>query len=539
MRSGIRVAVIALSTIAVIAGIAMRAWYVFHRPISSDEAIAGLMGRQILHGHFWTFYWGQSYGGAEPYLTAAGFGIFGSSAWVLRAVPVVLSAISALLTWRIARRLVPDQALALLAGALVWATPDSAVSNSFIEWGFRGVTLVCGLGALLVALRVLDGDGRWWTFAGLGLIAGVGWWSSPEVVYFYIPAGLIVAGAWVAARSRRLLVQLPSLLAGMIVGALPWLWTNFHTGFRSVHASSFGRPLNPPSYTGKLDLFLHHSAPMLVSLQDPFTGYWLGGKRAALPLLVLLAAAIAWSLVCCVARGGRALAIAVSVVAFPFVLAVSPATWYWLTGRYIGYVVPLYVMVLVIGAYATGRLVDLRRPGSHDSTKMPDLVGRLGLTLVSCVLMATCFTSFVQDPSPAMALDSPWGNPNDASLTAVHLLEKAKVTRGYANYWVAYHLDYLSDGKLNLTVGKGEVVRSREIDRQVKKDRLAAWIFVRPGTPAIQQFGDLAGPGSLSESTLRQDLALSGVAYRVVDAGAVEAVVPETPVDAGAFWPSV
>ena len=142
---------------AVAFGVALRLWFLFHVPVNSDEAIVGLMARGIEHGHFVAFYWGQPYGGGEPYVVALLFALFGQSALALALTPVLLWAVSSVLVWRIVRRLVATPELALLAGALAWVGPDVALSNSTLEYGFRGVTLVCGLTALLMSLRVLDG----------------------------------------------------------------------------------------------------------------------------------------------------------------------------------------------------------------------------------------------------------------------------------------------------------------------------------------------------------------------------------------------
>ena len=64
------------------------------------------MADAILHGHFNAFYWGQQYGGVEPYAVAAVFALFGHSAATLSLTPALLSVGTALVTWRAALRLV-------------------------------------------------------------------------------------------------------------------------------------------------------------------------------------------------------------------------------------------------------------------------------------------------------------------------------------------------------------------------------------------------------------------------------------------------
>jgi surface polysaccharide O-acyltransferase-like enzyme len=161
----------------------------------------------------------------EPYLIAARSAIFGNSTFLLALVPALLSVGSGLLTWRIARRLVADPALAALAAAAAWVAPQSVSSNATYEYGFRATTLLLGLLLVLVALRILDRDRRLLIFVSLGLVAGVGWWSSPEIVYFVVPAALLIVGAIAQDRTVGNMGQwLRDLLMAALaaaVGALP------------------------------------------------------------------------------------------------------------------------------------------------------------------------------------------------------------------------------------------------------------------------------------------------------------------------------
>ena len=138
------------------------------------------------------------YGGVEPYVVAPFVWLFGPSSATLQAAPIVLAAVASLLTWRVARRLV-SPGLAVIAGAISWVFPaiDVGVAST-LDPEFRGVTLVCGLACLVLGFRLLD-DPKW----GLsqvtlfGVLAGVGWWSSPEIVYFLLPAALALLAVFV------------------------------------------------------------------------------------------------------------------------------------------------------------------------------------------------------------------------------------------------------------------------------------------------------------------------------------------------------
>ena len=118
----------------------------------------------------------------------------GTARQPLNLTPALLSGGAALVTWRAALRLVRIPQLAAIAGVLVWVAPDAFLANSTREGGFRGVTMLCGLVCILCALRLLDGSRRFVDVMALGLFAGLGWWSSPEVAYFLVPAGLLTLG---------------------------------------------------------------------------------------------------------------------------------------------------------------------------------------------------------------------------------------------------------------------------------------------------------------------------------------------------------
>ena len=154
----------------VLVGLILRIWILGREPWSQDTALPALMARQILHGHFFAFYWGQSYGGAEPYVVAAMFALFGQSSFTLGLTPVVLDIVAAILVWRIGRRLF-GSTVGVGAGLLFWVWPEVYVFESTLEYGFRYVALVSGLAVMLLAIRIAQrgeptahfGRGSLWT----------------------------------------------------------------------------------------------------------------------------------------------------------------------------------------------------------------------------------------------------------------------------------------------------------------------------------------------------------------------------------------
>jgi hypothetical protein len=545
-----RLVTLALVVAALLVGGAIRAWLLFHQPVTSDEAVAGLISHQILHGHTYAFFWGQPFGGVEPYVVAAVFAVLGQGSLTLGLTPVLLAAVAAVLVWRVARRLVGSPAVALLAGALAWVAPFPVVFTSTIEGGYRGVTLACGLAVLLLSLRILDGAVRYTEFIALGLVTGIGWWSLPEIAYFLIPAGLVLIGALVGSGRQGDLGRWPGRIGAAVlafgVGALPWLWTNIGSGFASLDTSKFPGSVTPlnPGYGGRLRLFFKFTLPMYANLRRLNSGAWLFGEsgtsfhRALVALAVaLIAVVVVGALVLCCLRGGRCIALAVTLVAYPFLVALQPGTWFWQDGRYAVYLGPLLALVAGVACVALAERIGGRaRSGRAHRPTRPRAAGLALMSLVLTVSLALTIVDFHQSfVVSGHALVSDWGNPDAAASATATSLEARGVRTGYADYWVAYKLDFLSDGRLSLTVAGTDPDRWAGLTGQVRSSHAPAWLFVPAGRMAaglaqFAQTGNIQGPSGLTESHFVAALDRLGIPFRTVDAGPIQAVIPASPV---------
>ena len=250
---------------ALIAGVLARLVLVIRSNalIDGDEAMVGIQAEHILRGDFPTYFFGQAYmGSLETYLIAALFRLFGPSAWAMRAVPVLLSLLLVYLTWRLAYALLPRESRAtpFLAGlaALFAAVPPlyDAVTE-LRTWGGQIEVYVIILALLLATVelsqRLRERAGaaelarRW---AIWGLLAGLGIWVNPLIVY-----GLLTAVIWLAfpyarraffglfAQIRRntnaestaafqpaRVASLLAVIPGLLVGGLPaWIYALQHS----------------------------------------------------------------------------------------------------------------------------------------------------------------------------------------------------------------------------------------------------------------------------------------------------------------------
>jgi hypothetical protein len=133
------------------------------------------------------------------------------------------------------------------------------------------------------------------------------------------------------------------------------------------------------------------------------------------------------------------------------------------------------------------------------------------------------------------ALGSGWGNPNSPVDRAITTLHAAGVRDGFADYWVAYKVDLLSNQTLVLTPAKGDVDRQKDFDHLVAASRRQAWIFVpssqtKAGFTQFSATSTIAGPDGIPEKSFVDALAALRVPYRIVPAGILTAVVPERKV---------
>jgi hypothetical protein len=530
--------------LAVMVGIALRAWFVFHVPLTSDEAVVGLIAQQALHGHTNAFVWTQSVGGVEPYVVAAFFWIFGQGWLSLVLAPLTLSIGAALLVWRVALRLVSDRRLAALAGALSWVWPLPASYQSTVEGGYRGVTLLCGLAALLFALRILDGKVHYKEFVSLGLAVGIGWWSLPEIVYFVLPVLLLVGSAVIRTpqglRFRHWGSKLGVSGVAFIVGALPWIWANVGSGFASLDSNKFpgtGSPSNP-GYFGRLAIFFKDALPLQLDLRQLGIGSFVFGapgsslvhRVALLLLMTSILIVVVLCIVLCLLERGRAAAIGVAALAFPFLVALQPGTWFWVDGRYTVYVGALLTLVIAAGAQEGSRRLRVHARIGRDPAQTS--WGRCAFGVFAVLAIALTAYSFHRSFNVGpTSYTAAWGNPDQPSVNSIDGLERAGIRTGYAGYWVAYKLDLLSEERLAITVAGAGPDRSQAIDHDVRTSAHPAWLFVPASQMpvAFEQFGapdEIQGPGGLAQDTFTRMLRRDKIRFRVVPAGLFEAVVP-------------
>jgi len=443
--------------------------------LDSDEAVVGLMARRMLDGEVQAFFWGQHYAGTvETAVAALVIAVAGPSVAALKASVALLAAVAAVLTWRVGRRLVAERA-AQAAGLLLWVGPAAYVWYSTKARGFYWAALVLGLLLLLCALRVVQDGDRRRDWIAMGLVAGLGWWVSPTIAYFGVPAAALLL-VHRPGRLRNTWVAVGPLL----VGALPWLWHNLFTGFPSLE------PLEQPEqlgYLGGIRRLAGQVAPMVVNLRRPISATWV-------PLGPVLYLALGLALVVAVVRRkDRPWPLVLGLVAFPFLYSVFPGRWWVGEGRYALFLTPFLVLLVAWAA---------RRPAA--------LVAAVSVFAVSSGVLLV-----------GLGRETPRSVDGD-----IRELRAAGVTELWADYWTSYRVMYESRERITST--SALAARHTPTLRRVARSARPAWGYPR---------------GDARAAALATHLRSTGVDVRTFRTPHLRVVVADGRVDPGTIPPEL
>lgn len=443
------------------AGLAIR-WWVLSTPlgeVDQDEAVLGLMARHVLDGEVSVFFWGQAYGGAqEAVLTAGVFALFGPGALTLKLVPLALYGVATALVWRVGRRAVGEPA-ATVGALLFWLGPAFFVLRSTRAYGFYGTAMVVSLAVLLVVLRLRERDSLPET-AALGLLLGVGWWTTPQIVFVAAPALV-----WLVAGTHRLLRRVPVMALGAVLGAAPWLVWNLRHAWMSLDTDIFAG-IGDNSYADHLRGFFNPLLPMALGLRVPYSRAWIPWRPLALAVYAALVLGFAFL---ALGRRRRAELLVVVALAYPFLYSLSPAAFYLFEPRYLFLLSPVLALLLARALAGPAR-------------------GLVGVAAVAALCVAGLRQIDVPDPVNAPRSLRP----------VISVLDEHRVDRLFAAYTVAHRLGFDSDERI--AAAPIEYIRHPPLERRVRARPVPAYLLVA-GSPVQAQFE--AGLGRLGLDATR------------------------------------
>jgi 4-amino-4-deoxy-L-arabinose transferase-like glycosyltransferase len=441
---------------------------------NSDEAVLGLMARHALHGQFTTFLWGTPYGGPQEALLAAPlFAVFGSSVLALRIVSMALDAAAALLLWRVGRRTIGEWP-AIVAAALFWVWPPHVLFLLVHEIGFYASdAFYCGL-VLLLVLRAHERPSA--PRVGLvGLACGLAVWETTQIVAVVVPAV-----AWLAWRRPRALRRAWAAVPLAVAGALPFIVWTFTHHFASLHPGGGA----PSTYWFRLRVFFSPLLPMALGLRLPGSLHWLVPYVAPLAFVLLLALFAYGAYVS--RRREVSLLYAVAIV-FPFLLMISPRTFYTGNPQYLSALMPVASLLLA---------------------QLARTYARAGLLLFAGVAITAASLHDFDTQARADRSD-PSRTPKDIA-PLIASLDRLRVHDAFADYWIAYRIDFDSRERIvavenkfdGLTVRNGRpapthdpFVRSKAYDEAVRRARNPGFVFFRRHLPKQRLLAMLAAHG--------------------------------------------
>ncbi len=199
-----------------------------------DCGIVALMAKHVAEGGHWpVFFYGQAYmGSLEPLISALLCKLFGVSGFMV----CLGTALAAILTLPIIFLWGKDaggKSGALTALALCVIGPYYYFMFQFAPRGGYMVMLFLGLLCMWLSARIayklLNGFyvSRW-TFLLLGIIAGLGMWTTPLIISALLASGCIL----IIGLRKKIFSTIPIWgIAGVMLGSLPfWIWNIKHGG---------------------------------------------------------------------------------------------------------------------------------------------------------------------------------------------------------------------------------------------------------------------------------------------------------------------
>ena len=206
---------------------------------SMDHAVPCLMTKHIAEGRSWpVFYYGQPYMGSLESIVGAklfyrlpvdkNFACnLGTAVFGMLILPV-------LFYWGRGTR-TPTSGLAAMA-LLVIGPP---VYMQFMNWSYGGYAAVTFFQAAVMAVAISivlkerqnPGTSTFWQWCLLGLVAGLGWWTSPMII-----PGILAAGLFLLIMVGRNCFRRHVLAAGAVffAGSFPLWWWNYQNSWETI-----------------------------------------------------------------------------------------------------------------------------------------------------------------------------------------------------------------------------------------------------------------------------------------------------------------
>ena len=253
----------------------------------------------------------------------------------------------------------------------------------------------------LTVLRIGDGDGGRLDWLALGLGAGVGWWSSPEIAYFLVAGRRLPRGTPRAEAGENAGGFACLGVAAIGLGSLPWWWHNIRHHFDSLAGVAQPRLPSPGgAYWWHLGIFERYVFPLVLGLRRGRRRMGGAGQTDSAsrerrdPGAHCLARVPG-------AHGTGLVAGGLCRRRSRFFTRLSRYTWYWHDARYAIFLAPVLGLVIVSLVCEAGTALGPKRGRRRRVMAALVLVAVLGLTLTSRPAVSRALQSDVPPCRPS------------------------------------------------------------------------------------------------------------------------------------------
>ena len=492
-------------------------------PFNADEAVVALMARHILQGERPLFFYGQAYlGSLDAYLVAAAFRVVGERVLAIRVVQVILFAGVLATSYPIVLRLTGERRNAVLVALLLAFPPVLLTLYTTASLGGYGEAMLAGNLLLWWGHRLGTEDTRrWGLWLAWGLAAGLGFWAMGLVLVYLVPVALWLLWRLRVRSWRGYLVA----VLGFAAGSLPWWLGNLghvDTGMAELFGTAVRSTATADSLVGNVGAralnFVILGLPALFGLRFPW-GVEGPPLLLAVPALALYLGAVAFA-----ARRPlphpsftRSSSTPSSPARSPrSASSARPLLWGMCATLFLGFVLtpfggdpsgryflPLYLPLFIF----TAELL----------TALRQHVGRWAWVLLGVVLAfnlaGTVQAAVANPPGITTQFEAITQVDHRYDAELMDFLRTHGGTRGYANYWVAYPIAFLSQEEIVLVP---RLPYKADLRYTSRDDRYAPYGKMVDASPTAVY---VTTNHPVLDGLLQEQFAALGVSYRELQIG--------------------
>lgn len=441
MKNGSRTALIVIFA----AGAVFRLFFwgngLLHLPVGSDEAILGLMAREVFSGEFPLMIWVQPHGGAlETYLTAPLYLLFGGGKLTVRLFPFVYSILFMVLIYLIGRDFFGRRAglmsAALAAVPPVYVSMLGALGISMNLPAFIGSAFIIYMAHRCVKIPMNE-NRRLVLMMLAGLAAGLTFW-----VHLIVACAVAAVILFLFMDDKFFFARKPfwGFALCFVLGAFPLLIFNFQTDFSTFRMSPARDIAGTLAY---IRTCLTYTLPRAWGLQIPVyidNAYFLPVNRLFGGLYGITALALAGFAAAKRLKGSRFffrrgsahpdgawLLIFLSAVCI-VVFARSSRS----NAHSIRYIIYTFIGFLPLIGSALSEIFRKNRPAA---------VGLAGFLVIFHLAAGIMLMRAWASPE---FVEEKLNIPDNSGL--ISYLEDEGITRGYMHYWLSYPVVFRTDG---------------------------------------------------------------------------------------------